>query len=175
MKNSLSQYIDFKNKIIHFNKIPHELEQECVQSFFSNVSSGIFVDVGANDPFIESQSYHLEKLGWHGLLIEPLPNMCELLRQNRTGVVVPYACSSKENHKKILPLISFGVCSTLESKLIHTNKVKQEVIYIETRTLDSILEENNIKENFDLISIDVEGHEIEVIKSLDLIKYFKKF
>ena len=127
-----------------FNKIPHELEQECVHTFFSNVNSGILVDVGANDPFIESQSYHLEKLGWHGLLIEPLPNMCELLRQNRTGVVVPYACSSKENHKKILPLISFGVCSTLESKLIHTNKVKQDVIYIETRTLDSILEENNI-------------------------------
>ena len=174
MKNSLSQYIDFKNKIIHFNKIPHELEQECVQSFFSNVSSGIFVDVGANDPFIESQSYHLEKLGWHGLLIEPLPNMCELLRQNRTGVVVPYACSSKDNHKKILPLISFGVCSTLESKLIHTNKVKQEVIYIETRTLDSILEENNIKENFDLISIDVEGHEIELFKGFDIRRWRPK-
>lgn len=78
MKKTLSQYIDFKNKIIHFNKIPPELEQECVQSFFSNASSGIFVDVGANDPFIESQSYHLEQLGWHGLLIEPLLNMCEL-------------------------------------------------------------------------------------------------
>jgi FkbM family methyltransferase len=174
MKKTLSQYVDFKNKKIYDNKIPPSLEQECVQSFFSNVTKGTFVDVGANDPFIESQSYHLEQLGWHGLLVEPLPNMCELLRQNRTGVVVPYACSSKENHKKILPLISFGVCSTLESKLIHTNKVKQDVIYIETRTLDSILEENNIEEGFDLLSIDVEGHEIELFKGFDIKKWQPK-
>jgi FkbM family methyltransferase len=174
MKNTLSKFVDFKNKKIYDNKVPPSLEQECVRAFFSNAKDGIFVDVGANDPFIESQSYHLEQLGWHGLLIEPLPNMCELLRKNRTGIVVPYACSSKENHKKILPLISFGVCSTLESKLIHTNKVKQDVIYIETRTLDSILEENNIKESFDLLSIDVEGHEIELFKGFDIQRWKPK-
>lgn len=58
--------------------------------------------------------------------------------------------------------------------MIHTNKVKQEVIYIETRTLDSILEENNIKENFDLISIDVEGHEIELFKGFDIRRWRPK-
>lgn len=174
MKKTLGQYVDFSNKKIYDNKIPPSLEQECVRSFFSNEKNGTFIDVGANDPFLESQSYHLEQLGWSGLLIEPLPNMCELLRQNRTGVVVPYACSSKENHKKILPLISFGMCSTLEDKLIHTNKLKQEVIYIETRTLDSILEENHIKENFDLISIDVEGHEIELFKGFDIKRWRPK-
>jgi FkbM family methyltransferase len=174
MKNLLSQYVNFQSKTIYNNKVPPALEQECVQAFFNGIKNGVFVDVGANDPFIESQSYHLEQLGWNGLLIEPLPNMCALLREHRTSTVVPYACSSKENHKKILPLISFGVCSTLESKLIHTNKVKQDVIHIETRTLDSILEENNIEVNFDLLSIDVEGHEIELFKGFDIQRWKPK-
>jgi FkbM family methyltransferase len=174
MKNLLSQYLNFQSKTIYNNKVPPALEQECVQSFFNGKTNGVYVDVGANDPFIESQSFHLEQMGWNGLLIEPLPNMCALLREHRTSTVVPYACSSIDNHKKILPLISFGVCSTLESKLIHTNKVKQDVIYIETRTLDSILEENNIEANFDLLSIDVEGHEIELFKGFDIQRWKPK-
>jgi FkbM family methyltransferase len=174
MVNSLQKYVDFKNKKIRINKVPPMLEQACVQSFFDNKTEGTYVDVGANDPFIDSQSYHLEQLGWDGLLIEPLPNMADILRKHRRGKVIPYACSSKENHMKILPLISFGVCSTLESKLIHTNKIKQEVINIETRTLDSILEANQIRPNFDLLSIDVEGHEIELFKGFTLNKWKPK-
>jgi hypothetical protein len=52
--------------------------------------------------------------------------------------------------------------------------VKQDVIYIETRTLDSILEENNIEINFDLLSIDVEGHEIELFKGFDIQRWKPK-
>jgi hypothetical protein len=52
--------------------------------------------------------------------------------------------------------------------------VKQDVIHIETRTLDSILEENNIEVNFDLLSIDVEGHEIELFKGFDIQRWKPK-
>ncbi len=136
--------------------------------------NGIFVDVGANDPYRDSQSFHLEQLGWSGLLIEPLPDMCELLRKHRRGAVIPYACSSRENHKKILPLISFGVCSTLEAKLVHSNKKQKQTIQIETRTLDSILEDNKIEPHFDFLSIDVEGHEVELFKGFSITKWRPK-
>jgi FkbM family methyltransferase len=174
MKKQIDSYINFDTKCVLKNKIPPSLEQECVQNFFENKRDGVFVDVGANDPFIDSQSFHLEQLGWRGLLIEPLPDMCELLRKHRKSKVIPFACSSKENHKKVLPLISFGVCSTLEEKLIHSNKLKKEIIHIETRTLDSILEENNIQPNFDLLSIDVEGHEVELFKGFSIRKWSPK-
>jgi len=174
MKNEINSYINFDTKLVLKNKIPPKIEQECVQKFFENNKDGIFVDVGANDPYIDSQSFHLEQLGWSGLLIEPLPDMCELLRKHRKGAVIPYACSSSENHKKILPLISFGVCSTLETKLIHSNKLKKETIQIETRTLDSILEDNKVQPNFDLLSIDIEGHEVELFKGFSIKKWKPK-
>ena len=60
------------------------------------------------------------------------------------------------------------------SNLIHSNKLKKEVIEIKTRTLDSILEDNNLEPNFDLLSIDVEGHEMEVFKGFSIDKWRPK-
>ncbi len=37
--------------------------------------NGVYVDVGANEPFIGSQTYLLEENGWDGLLIEPQPDL----------------------------------------------------------------------------------------------------
>jgi hypothetical protein len=45
-----------------------------------------------------------------------------------------------------------------------------EIIKVPSKTLNSILHENNVK-NVDYLSIDTEGHEFIVIQSLDLEKY----
>ena len=39
-------------------------EQELVRAFFEGAQSGFFVEVGANRPRQESQTWHLEQLGW---------------------------------------------------------------------------------------------------------------
>ena len=39
-------------------------EQELVRAFFKGARSGFFVEVGANRPRQESQTWHLEQLGW---------------------------------------------------------------------------------------------------------------
>jgi hypothetical protein len=41
------------------------------------------------------------------------------------------------------------------------------VIMVATRTLDDVLEEADAPRGFDLLSIDVEGHEIEVMRGFD--------
>ena len=41
-----------------------------------------------------SQSWHLEQLGWTGILIEPQPDLAAALRQVRTARVFAVACSS---------------------------------------------------------------------------------
>jgi rRNA pseudouridine-1189 N-methylase Emg1 (Nep1/Mra1 family) len=46
-----------------------------------------------------------------------------------------------------------------------------EVIKVETKKLETILDENNIK-HINYLSIDVEGAEFEVIKSIDFDKVF---
>lgn len=130
--------------------------------------------MGANHPFDESQSFHLEQLGWRGLLIEPLPEYCELLRKHRASTVIQCACSNPENHLKKLPIIIAGVHSTLENNLVALGHKGADVIEVETRTLDSVLDENAVVPNFDLLSIDVEGHEIDLFKGFDLEKWRPK-
>jgi hypothetical protein len=48
-------------------------------------TTGIYVEVGANDGVTQSYTYELEKLGWHGILIEPSKvafDMCAKDRPN---------------------------------------------------------------------------------------------
>jgi hypothetical protein len=84
--------------------------------------------VGANDPVLDSQSQHLEVLGWTGLLVEPDPDCCELLRQSRKGVVIEMACSSPENAGKLLQLNRAGPHSTLEDRPIALGAVIRSTV-----------------------------------------------
>jgi FkbM family methyltransferase len=168
--------IDFQNKYIshltsHYSS---EQELELVRLFFNNKPKGFYVDVGANEPIIESQTYHLEKIGWHGLLLEPIPHYVSLLKEHRAGKVIQYACSSPSNHNKVLKLIVAGGHSTLNSNPIALGTVSKESIDVTCRTLDSILEENEVGPGFDFISIDIEGHEMEMFKGFDLPKWKPK-
>lgn len=163
--------VDFETRRVYRFSNPPSIEQSLVRQFFGNSSRGFYVDVGANHPTIDSQTWHLEALGWTGLLLEPLPAYCEMLRKERKGTVVQCACSSPENHGKRLKLISAGVHSTLNPSPIALGANSREVIEVDCRTLDSILDEQGVQPGFDFISIDIEGHEMEMFAGFSLEKW----
>lgn len=150
---------DFNTR--HIQQFSNEpaVEKQLVQAFFGG-RKGFYVDVGANDPVLDSQSQHLEALGWTGLLIEPDPDCCELLRKNRTGSVVQMACSSLENAGKQLLLNRAGPHSTLEDRPIAIGAVVRSQVAVQCETLDAILRAHNAPVGFDFLSIDIEGHEL---------------
>ena len=75
----------------------HAGEERLVELFFGDTQQGTFVEVGANEPKKFSQTWHLEQRGWRGLLIEPIPELCERLRQERpNATVIQAACSGPE-------------------------------------------------------------------------------
>ena len=147
--------------ICQFSNLP-AIEQQMVQAFFAGRHE-FHVDVGANDPVLDSQSQHLEALGWTGLLIEPDPDCCDLLRKNRTGVVVQVACSSLENIGKQLLLNCAGPHSTLESKPISLGAVVRSTVAVQCDTLNALLEKHNALPGFELLSMDIEGHELTAL------------
>lgn len=163
--------IDFgAKKVFSFRNSPRD-EQKLIRQFFHNKPNGFYVDVGANHPTEESQTWHLEQLGWKGLLIEPLTHYCELLRNSRNGIIIQCACSSIENHNKVLRLSVDGVHSTLNDSPIAPGAHSEEYVDVACRTLDSILEGNSVPINFEFISIDIEGHEMEMFKGFSLSKW----
>lgn len=150
---------DFHNRYVQQLSNEPAVEQQLVRDFFAG-RAGYYVDVGANDPVLDSQSQHLEQLGWAGLLIEPDPDCCDLLAKIRSGTVVQVACSSPANAGKQLLLNRAGPHSTLEDKPIALGAVIRATVAVACETLDRILTTHNAPVGFDLLSMDIEGHEL---------------
>ena len=141
-----------------------------VAAFFGG-RKGYFVEVGANDPRERSQTWHLEQAGWTGVLVEPQPDLAAALKRARSGKVFEAACSTPENSGRMLPLHVAGPLSSLDRHTMAPGASPEKVIAVPVRTLDSILEEAGTPGSFDFLSIDVEGHEIEVLRGFDIVRW----
>jgi len=146
-------------------------EQQLVQDFFGGRRSGFFVEVGANCPQFASQSWHLEQLGWTGILIEPQPDLAAALRQARLARVFAVACSSPHNAGRLLPLHVAGALSALDRDRMAPGAEPEKIIDVPARTLDDILAEGSAPLGFELLSVDVEGHELELLSGFDFARW----
>jgi FkbM family methyltransferase len=150
---------------------PANAERQFRKEFFGGTCNGYFVDVGANEPEEASQSWDLEQLGWHGVLVEPQPSLAQKLKEQRSAAVFACACSSPQNAGKTLPFQIAGIFSSLNLDFFVAGMRKGEVIEVPVRTLDDILEEANAPTPIDLLSIDVESHEVDVLNGLTLTRW----
>jgi len=114
----------------------HEEEQALVREFFGGDDSGYFVEVGANHPTHGSQTWHLEQIGWTGVLVEPQPDLAAFLVTSRKARVFANACSSPENAGQSLPLHIDGARSALDRDRMAPGAEAAYVIVVPTRTLD---------------------------------------
>jgi hypothetical protein len=65
-----------------------------VRRYLKHCTPGTFLEIGANDPVLLSQTRHLAQLGWTGVLVEPIPELADRLRLERPDSrVVQAVCS----------------------------------------------------------------------------------
>ncbi len=147
-----------------------QAEEQLVRDFFAG-EAGYFVEVGANHPTEGSQTWHLEQTGWTGVLVEPQPDLAAFLTTSRKARVFATACSSPANAGQSLPLHVDGARSALDRDRMATGARAAYTIIVPTRTLDSVLEEAGAPVLIDFLSIDVEGHEIEVLSGFDVNRW----
>ena len=151
-------------------------EKDLVRAYFGHKRGGVYVEVGANDPTSpESQSHHLEtKLSWTGLLVEPIPYLAQLARDERPAAVVcECACTAPDKVGKLellIPKLKGELMTghaSLEANIDEHNYQEFEKITVNAVTLASLCAEKNIT-HIDLLSIDVEGAELDVLLGADL-------
>lgn len=155
--------------------------------------NGFYVELGANDGALASNSYYFElKKGWTGVLIEPAPNLyisC-IKRRGKKNSVVCNACVPFEYHDQYVNMI-YSDSMTISDNLNLDIKDKQEFIEsgnfhllpgektfefgAKAATLNSILIESNAPENIDFLALDVEGAELPVLQGLDFNKFRFKY
>jgi FkbM family methyltransferase len=146
---------------------PPDDETRLVREFFGD-APGYFVDVGANDPQIGSQTWHLEQIGWTGVLVEPQPDLAARLSQQRKARVYAIACSSPGNSGKSMTLHLAGIQSSLDPHFFVFKMQREGAIDVPLKTLDEILIDAKAPAPLDFVSIDVESHEIEVLDGFDV-------
>ncbi len=131
-------------------------------------SPGFFIEAGAVDGFFESNTYYLERFeSWKGILIEPVPEMYARLRTNRPKAI-HYHCAlvaSNYPHRSVT-ISPAHAMSTIVLSGRETGATRP-LMDVPARTLGSIVEEVR-PSRIDLLSLDVEGFEIEVLRGLDL-------
>jgi FkbM family methyltransferase len=147
-----------------------EYEKLMVWEFFGFSQEGFFIDIGANDPKNLSQSWFLEKMGWRGILIEPLPEKNgALLRERPLSRVFQVAVSAPDKIGEADFFVS-DMKSSLNKNLIAADVDYQTTTRVKVVTLDSILEEIQ-PPRIDFVSIDTEGTELDVLRGFNLEKW----
>jgi FkbM family methyltransferase len=145
-------------------------EVRLIAEFFSDTQNGYFVDVGAADPVVNSQSWPLEQAGWTGVLIEPRPDFAARLRQARRAKVFECACSSPRGRGTVR-LNLLGGFSSLNERLVIAGMRPAGAIDVAARTLDDVLGDAQAPVPIDFVSVDVEGHELELLDGFDLARW----
>lgn len=147
---------------------------------------GMIVEVGAFDGVHLSNSYSLEQIGWQSICVEPNPIIYPYLKKNRPDAI-KFNCAVVGNSS--IDEVSFfvertGVLSGIEydeTDLVARYQKrgisyeKPNEVKVNAKTLNDIFSENNLGfDEVDIVSIDVEGYEIEVLSGLDFNKYCPK-
>ncbi len=154
-----------------------------LEKFLGQKSSGQYVEVGAYDGLVASNTWGLAERGWSGLLIEPVPGLAEQCRANyRSMSNVSVLEGAIGSHSGRLDINLAGVLSTANSRLLeeyqHVDWAKDSVsahrISVPCFTLDEVLLRFGVAEGFDVLVVDVEGYESEVFSGFDLERWIPK-
>jgi len=123
-----------------------------------------FIDIGANDGVLFSNTFKFAKYGAAGLCIEPSPRSFKKLRLNHLFhskiACLNYAISNRDGK---IYFIEDGYEETLSRVSNSSEEGSKE---IQCCTFNTVLNKYPNFKDIDLLSVDVEGHEYEVFSSL---------
>lgn len=135
-----------------------------------HVKNGVYVDVGAQHPVIDSVSKAFYEHGWRGIHFEPVPYYAELLRQDRPDeVVLEVALSDIEGTLELNVIAETGLSTAVDAyaQRHHSEQgLDSQKIQVPVLTLKSALHSLEGKD-VHWLKIDVEGLEEKVLKGWD--------
>lgn len=155
------------------------------KNIFKGYKNGFFMDIGAHDGVTINNTLYFEKYNnWNGINVEPIKKVYEKLIINRPkNININCAiCNNDGTEDFICNVGKTEMISGLKKNLDprHIERIKREnqqtgskteLIKISTKKIETICDDNNIK-HINYLSIDVEGAEFDVIKSINFDKVF---
>lgn len=153
------------------------------ENFFKNKRKGVFIDIGAADGISFSNSYFFEKyLNWTGICVEPVGHVFNSLKKvrkcvciegciwNKTGdaefLKITFPDGSQNGYSGLIDTYDPRQMAYVEKTFLQDAHCKFERIKVKCYKFNDICKNNKIK-HVDYLSIDTEGSELDILKSID--------
>lgn len=150
-------------------------EDAIIRALLDEYRPGFYVDVGCHDPIAGSNTLSLYLHGWRGLNIDANPRLIRRFRRIRRRDLAVCAAVSDQEREMVFHEFDSELVGTLSTEVLPqwrarwTERAQRRV---RTRRLDALLQEHLPPgQAIDLLSIDVEGHDLQVLRSIDLQRY----
>lgn len=160
-----------------YSSCAQEGEDRVLARFIGPRRNGYYVDVGAFDPVRFSNTWVLYQQGWHGINIEPSPDGAKRLQRLRPNditlnVGVAGATGTLQYH-----VFNDQALNTFDAALAAARS-RDDIYRIVARKMIPVerlvtLLERHVPpgQAIDLLSVDVEGLDLEVLKSSDWSRF----
>jgi FkbM family methyltransferase len=153
-----------------------EGEDMVLQRFFEGRKTGVYVDVGAHHPRRFSNTAFFYRRGWRGINIDAMPGSMQLFRDERpedVNLELAIGRGAKETYfvfnEPALNGLSRSIAERRDGRA--GNRIVNR-IEVRTATLAQVLDEHlPAGMAIDFLTIDVEGHDLEVLESNDWSRY----
>jgi FkbM family methyltransferase len=147
-------------------------EDAVIRSLLDETRAGVYVDVGCHDPIRWSNTLSLYLHGWHGVNIDANPRLIDRFSRLRRRDVAVCAAISDQERDVVLHEFEDELVSTVSTDVLpewESKWKKRGERMVRTRTLDSVLQQHlQPGTEIGLLSVDVEGHDLSVLRSIDL-------
>lgn len=156
-------------------------EDQIVRYLFNllGITKPEYLDIGANHPVIGNNSYYFYLRGCKGVCVEPDPGYYSLIKKHRgRDIVLQTGIGSSGQESEALLYIfphPYSGWNTFSEEEAHNRQAEsgirfREVQKVPLRTINSVIEQHFDRyPNF--ISIDVEGMDLAILRSLDLSRF----
>jgi FkbM family methyltransferase len=167
-----------------YGQFDPQLDKYLYENFFVNIKNGTSIEAGASNGLTENNTKFFEDyLNWKTINIEPLSDWYDELIINRPNSININKCLHPYNNDVdvtfYIPYLSeYGYKNHLGSvNYDNLKKYNTEIKEVNTQTItyNKIIEKYNVSK-LDLFVLDIEGYEIEFLKSFnDWVIYPKIF
>ena len=172
-------YYSFYRPKIFFSKKNYSLfgEDKFIERYFRNKPKGFYIDVGCYHPLDGNNTQLLYKKGWNGINLDINYYSIKLFNfLRKRDINIHSGISNKKNRLTMYYRKEINMLNTLDEKIAKMNfRNGYKKKNIQVNTLNYFISKYFKKiDMIDFINIDVEGVELNVLKSLNFKKYKPK-
>lgn len=171
----------FKKSLLGFAQKSYAQEGEdmVLQRKFHGQQSGFYIDIGAHHPHRFSNTHLFYKKGWSGINIDAMPSSMDLFNKYRKRdinleLAISDVSQTLTYYAFVEPAIN-GFDPVLSQQRVKAGEKLLFTKEIKTLTLQEIFEKYlPTQQAIDFMSVDVEGIDLQILKSNNWTKYRPK-